>query len=252
MTTAAPHHHPKTRRPSGFTLLELLVASALGAIMLGLLFNVLAGVLDSWNTTTAREECYREVRAALQIMSRDMDNLVKVQPDAPPVVVDISVNAVADPSGKVVGFFSKIPASAQVPGQNYSDISAVVYFLAPSPSSPFTSPALFRRLLSSNEVFTRLQSPDGVFSVACDPSLPGTEVVAQNVTHFQISLLDASFKPLPQPPAADQAKPAHLDLELEVLPSRPSQEYFLPSTSEERRQQLRLKEARQFSLRHHL
>lgn len=59
------------RRLRAFTLIEVLLASTLTAILLGMLLSVLGGVLDSWNQTSGREESYRDARAALQIFGQD-------------------------------------------------------------------------------------------------------------------------------------------------------------------------------------
>src|SRR4029077_18653500 len=85
------HHQPRTRaraaftlakqreRASAFTLAEILIATGVTAgivLMLGWMLGALMGTASHAN---ARVDAFRDARAALQMMERDLRNLVRTQ-----------------------------------------------------------------------------------------------------------------------------------------------------------------------------
>jgi type II secretion system protein J len=63
---------PHSARRRGFTLIEILVASVIFAILATSLFVVFKAALDSWRRTQAHLEVYQNARAALDMMTRDL------------------------------------------------------------------------------------------------------------------------------------------------------------------------------------
>jgi len=63
----------------GFTLVELLIATGITAAMVLMLGLMLGSLMGSASHTTARVDAFRDARAALQMIERDLRNLVRTQ-----------------------------------------------------------------------------------------------------------------------------------------------------------------------------
>ena len=74
------HHRPRTRRYcAAFTLAEILIASGITAAMVLMLGWTLGTVMRAGSHASARVDAFRDARAALQLMERDLRNLVRNQ-----------------------------------------------------------------------------------------------------------------------------------------------------------------------------
>ena len=83
---------------SAFTLLELLVAVSVSLVLVAFLFQILGSTLTAWTRSEQRTDTFREARAALQIMARDLSQTVALPkpaagfpaagPSAPTLVLD--------------------------------------------------------------------------------------------------------------------------------------------------------------------
>ncbi len=118
------------KRTAAFTIVELLVASA---ITLGIV--VLLGVIFGSITRTAsranqRTDAFRDARAALQMMARDLTGLVRNQRDASgnpitkPAAYLALDNIYADPASGNQQIFALIAAKNSAPG----DVCAIGYY----------------------------------------------------------------------------------------------------------------------------
>ena len=63
----------------GFTLAELLIATGITAIIVVLLGTMLGSLLNTASRANQRIDAFREARAALQMIERDLSNLVRTQ-----------------------------------------------------------------------------------------------------------------------------------------------------------------------------
>lgn len=182
---------------SAFTLLELMVAMAVLSILLVLLLNIVDSATKFWRNNENRVDSYREARAALQIMSRDFQNLVattdtntfRINESAFPIISSIG-GAVAKTNGGGAVFLSSLPAKAQQVGINRSDVCQVGYFIALNRSGGSTNESmnLYRYFRSSDPTFQRLQAGSGLFTnPAPQPNTADTELLARNVSAFTIS-----------------------------------------------------------------
>jgi type II secretory pathway pseudopilin PulG len=70
---------PRLRDEGGFTLAELLIATAITVIIVVLLGTMLGSVLNTASRANQRIDAFREARAALQVIERDLSNLVRAQ-----------------------------------------------------------------------------------------------------------------------------------------------------------------------------
>lgn len=65
-----------SRSRRGFTLLELMVAMAITALIVTVLVSITAIALDSWRRSRAQVRAARQAKAALETMARDFESLL--------------------------------------------------------------------------------------------------------------------------------------------------------------------------------
>ena len=60
------------RKSRGFTLAEVLIATAITLLIVTLLFGVFSSVVSQWRTSDQRIDAFRDARAALLLITRDL------------------------------------------------------------------------------------------------------------------------------------------------------------------------------------
>lgn len=187
-------------KKSAFTLLEVMVAMAIMAILLVLLLNMVDSGAKLWRVNENRVDSYREARAALGIMSRDLQNALAATNSTGQFLLNADAfshlasvgNLVSDTNqGAGMLFLTALPAKAQDTSSNKSDICQVGYFLAfGKSSSPANSPLntmnIYRYILSSDPTFERLTNLSApIFPSDLSTLNPNqVELLARNVTRF--------------------------------------------------------------------
>lgn len=68
-----------TNKQFGFTLVELLIAAGITVVIVVLLGTMLGSLMNTASRTSQRVDSFRDARAALQMMERDLSNLVRTQ-----------------------------------------------------------------------------------------------------------------------------------------------------------------------------
>ena len=66
-------------RIRAFTLVELLIAAAITVVIVVMLGLMLGSLMSSASHASQRVDAFRDARAALQMMERDLSNLVRAQ-----------------------------------------------------------------------------------------------------------------------------------------------------------------------------
>lgn len=201
---------PSTARPRrAFSLLEVLVAMSVLSVLLLILLSMTNGASKLWRENENRVDSYREARAALNMLASDLASLhastntalFAVTPkngrneddhDLPtidPTKTNDAENA--GMNGRIF-FVTALPADAQEPGRNKSDLCAVGYFLAYDKTSLTGKGShtynLYRCFRSSDDTFDDLKKGDGLKNLAPDtnPTSSNTEVLARNITGFKV------------------------------------------------------------------
>jgi len=178
---------------NAFALLELMAAMAVMSILLVLLLNMVDSGTKLWRANENRVGSYREARAALGIISRDLQNALAVtntqfllDTKAFPQVATIGSAVTDTNSGSAVFFLSAIPLKAQE-SSNKSDVCQVGYFLAFDRTTASTNKSLnlYRYFRSSDATFTSLTANSLFQNPAIGPA--GEELLARNVTGFRIT-----------------------------------------------------------------
>jgi len=189
---------------SAFTLIELLVSVTVLSLLMIMLFGFFDQATKAWQTSEKKIDAFREVRAALFFLQRDLQNMVvddKVpwflygdpQSSGARTLVTDAANSPPASHGDVVFFISSQSADAQESGKNKSDLCAVGYYLSYRPDlgpANRSSYKLFRYFKGSDDTWTNagsgllpfLQTAASLFV----PATTSDEVIARNVIGFQI------------------------------------------------------------------
>ncbi|MFA7343882.1 MAG: hypothetical protein WC003_06230 [Terrimicrobiaceae bacterium] len=175
------------------TLLELMVAMAVMAILLVLLLNMVDSGTKLWRVNENRVDSYREARAALGIMSRDLQNALAatnnqflVNGGAFPILSPIGSAVANTNAGSAVFFLSALPLKAQE-SSNKGDVCQVGYFLAFDRTTASTNKSLnlYRYFRSSDATFTNLAANSLFQNPVIGPT--GEELLARNITGFRVA-----------------------------------------------------------------
>lgn len=198
--TSAPHSVQKA-----FTLLELLVAIAVLAILVVMMMGLVSSASSLWRQSENRADAYREARAALMIMAGDLGSALSGATNTNHFVFGDAAGAllasgspVHDSNRQAVFFLTSLPATAQDPAENKSDVCQAGYFVAfdrtaMSSNLPGGLPSLnlYRYFVSSDETFRRLAAnPVGnIFTNNLIPPAASVELLARNIREFRVTPL---------------------------------------------------------------
>jgi len=175
--------NPK-RHAASFTLVEMLVGVAVFSLLILLLFSLISGATKLWRQQTAEEESYREARAALNTLSRDMNGAL------------ITTNTAWFYSNGTnqLAFLTTLPNTAQNTNVAPGDICAVGYSLEYSTNDAsgyqinmslyryvcFSGPTYTNFLLNPTYSITNIfVNPDGVNTVR--------QLIARDIPQFSIT-----------------------------------------------------------------
>ena len=195
-------------RVSAFTLVELLIATGITVAMVLMLGWMLGSLMSSASHATERVDAFRDARAALQMMERDLRNLVRTQwnPDPftnPPPATTLPVtrpaayfavdNLYSDPATGNQQLYALV-ADQTTPLSG--DVCAVGYYCRWDPQLHAYSLRRFFR--SSADTFSVMQTAG---SYAADSVLyvPGASdaVMAAYVWNFSVIAYDANGNVIP-------------------------------------------------------
>lgn len=225
---------PKSGPSAAFSLLELLAAMAVLSLLSVVLFQMVDGATRLWRDKEKRVESYREARAALGFISREIGSAL-VLPHAtgtiagtpvytstnglPAFVLTSASNAIGanadftptDPA-QALFFLAALPASARGATPDDGDICAVGYYLAyTADSSGIGATARSRKLyrhfrgsadtLNAVRAALRPVSVPGAFVTGglFRPSASSDEPLARNIADFRVTAMtekpDGSLQP---------------------------------------------------------
>lgn len=193
---------PRAQRGAAFTLVELLVATAITSLLILGMTGVFDQAMKAWRLASRRGDAEREVRAALSTIQRDFSSLM-VSTNLPIYRITGATNNryigpanLPDYNGNVAVFFLSTLATNQQATNNPGDLCGVGYYVAWD--SINRSYNLYRYLQSSRNQYDRtrafisdsnsLAAKDGLFRTTTNPD----EIVGANVVNFRVE-----FKTLP-------------------------------------------------------
>ena len=200
-----------------FTLLELLVAMSVLAVLVVMLMGMVDSATKLWRANENRVESYREARAALNLMVSD---LKAIFPSTNAVY--FSTNAAAefeasDEDGKIF-FLAALPITAQ-DSDSKSDLCEVGYYLKYGRSSLSSAKqetySLYRYFKESNKTFTNLVNPSGLFT----HTTTNVELLARNIPSFKLNYYRVAADGVISPwvSGGAQARPDFVEIQITAL-----------------------------------
>lgn len=157
------------RRPSpaaGFTLLEVLVAAAVLAVMMTILLTSVSTSLSLWRNTENRISADREGRSAHLLLAQDLANaVVPTNPNSAGLWPKITEN------GTKIGFLTTRSSDYQnAAGGDVGDVCYVEYLIQ--------SNGIYRRFAGSKETYESLKSRQLPANTAAEFQLLGDNIIA--------------------------------------------------------------------------
>jgi prepilin-type N-terminal cleavage/methylation domain-containing protein len=211
------------RSQGGFTLLEVLISSAILLGLLALLLGACEGTARFWNHAERRRAPLREAGAALRLIDHDLISAA-VTPDPSSLLIK------KESSGDDSVFFLVSHPSDHRPDTAIGDLCATGYFLAPSPTQQGERD-LYRFHASGPEVVDAVLSKklSDLYDKAT-PATTNTELLARHVA--ELSIHPIIIASLPAHPAALEVSITTVDGNTDQLlcgqrPSQSSREELL-------------------------
>ena len=219
--TFKPHSvHSVDSVKKAFSLIELLVAMAVLSLLVVMMLGLVDAATKLWRDSENRVDAYREARAALGIMSRDLrnvlattnTNLFMLNADGAFAKAPAGAETNADRAGAAF-FLSALPVNAQEEGKNRSDICEVGYFLGFERLTGAQNQTLnlYRFFVSSDDTFVRLGGGNNFDGVPLAGAR--SELLARNIREFKVTPYAFSNNAyVPFIPSTGQAMPDVLEL----------------------------------------
>jgi prepilin-type N-terminal cleavage/methylation domain-containing protein len=163
-----------SRRPAGFTLAEVLIAITITLVIVTLLFQVFTAAARQWQSSDQRIDAFRDARAALQIIGRDLGRAL--------VAADPRMLMLSD-YDPAVTYAKEAYAISPIPNGGKSDLCALGYYCVWDPATKtFTLKRLFK---DSNVAFPNLANSPPNFSALFTKAAANEEDMAAHVWNLQ-------------------------------------------------------------------
>ncbi|MGC6605671.1 MAG: PulJ/GspJ family protein [Lentimonas sp.] len=148
-------------RKSAFTLIEILVASVIMVILVGLVIQITSEVLKVWNRASGKLSANAEARVALDLITQDLETAVLRSRDKQWLFVDSANSGLGPYGGQTVAVRMFSPArdrDTNLPG----DICGIAYeldFRGAYEGSTDETYVLYRKVFSPEDTFNALMEP---------------------------------------------------------------------------------------------
>jgi prepilin-type N-terminal cleavage/methylation domain-containing protein len=175
-----------TGQSHGFTLLEVLVSTAILAVILVLLLGMTDGATRIWREGERKREVAREIHAGLQIISEDLRSAVlTTNPESLLIDHATRINGDEDPGEKIF-FLVSHPSEMRHSGHK-GDLCATGYFVAKAPEGDGVS-NLYRFHASGREVAAALEANElgALYAKASASNVTSTELLARHIVKLEV------------------------------------------------------------------
>ena len=170
---------------NGFTLVEVLVSSAILLALVALLLGMSHSASQFWSDSEGKREALRELQSSLQIMTEDLHSAV-ITPEEESFEIQ---NPTKDAQSL---FFLVSHPSDHRHAETKGDLCAVGYFLAPDPEQKGLT-NLYRFHMAGESVCKAVESNSlhSLYSQASPGNISTTEMLARNIISLRIIQLPA-------------------------------------------------------------
>ncbi len=142
----------RARNHKAFTIAELLVAIVVTLILVGILFRVFVATASQWQAADQRIDTFRDSRAALQIMTRDLG---RADTNGAPQM--LTLTDFFSPSAPLTKFAKEVYAITPIPNTGKSDLCTVGYYCSYDTTTKAYS--LKRLFKNSDSTYLSLATP---------------------------------------------------------------------------------------------
>ena len=180
------HISARCRASCAFSLLEVLIASTILALVVALLLGMVDGASNLWRNGERRREALREVRAGLRMIEEDLHSAVlTVAPET--LLIEDSEQQVGSGKSRSQNIFFLV---SHPPDQRHSgikgDLCATGYFIAPAPEGKGVC-NLYRFHASGDDVAEAYEEKNlPTLYATASPGNKNTELLARNITGLEI------------------------------------------------------------------
>ena len=160
--------HTSSKPHKGFTILELMVAMTITAIIVGVLVTITGTAIDTWNRSRNELRAARQAEAMINVMSRDLESLV-VRGDRPQewlsTILETPDDGGSTNAARMIFFTAatdRYDGQVGIPGEDMGgDISCVAYQLewkdpVAAGVRQFETFVLNRHIVNPDQTFQRL------------------------------------------------------------------------------------------------
>ena len=170
------------RAPGGFTIFELLLALVILAILVLFMLTLVDGATMVWSDAEKRSDCFREARAALRVMSRDLQNAIR-RPNEQSFWLNAQWGPGDTNHGSNIFFLAAVPSAIR-PGGSRGDVCEVGFYLAwgRAPACGGDSLNLYRCFRSNSLAFANLASGQTFGNVVAGTG----DLLARNIIGLRI------------------------------------------------------------------
>ena len=198
-----------------FTLLELLISMAVLSLLMALLFQIFELAMQTWQRAEQRTESFREARAALHIISRDLRNTLRGNAQVTSLILDDLSPSPVQPNEEVYALTTVKRNSGQ------SDVCAVGFYCYWDESVGAFN--LKRYFLNSDDTFKNLGGGKALFRPHPEVRDNTTDsTLAAFAWDFRVTGMETNGNVRSYPFEATTNLPAYLQIEFKALNAQAS------------------------------
>ncbi|MEM1223796.1 MAG: prepilin-type N-terminal cleavage/methylation domain-containing protein [Verrucomicrobiota bacterium] len=213
----------KTLTKRGFTLIEILVATGIMVILIGMVIQITGDVLDVWNEASGKLSANAEARIAMDLLTSDLETAIFRNNDQQWLRVEGSASVSGGPYDSntvALKLFAPALDRPTIDGSGnaaFGDICAIAYRLEYQEAysgSNINVYALYRAIEDPSTTFDELlgspsdnQSPQVILNSGFwdESSITAEEnFLASNVVDFKVFIYEETGESDPNPVNADQ------------------------------------------------
>jgi len=196
-------------RERAFTLVELMIAAAITVVIVLVLGGMFLSLTKTSMRASQRIDAFRDARAALQMMERDLSNLVQLPPNSgnspeSAAYFALTTRLYPEPTPatnhQIYALCAMKNQPAPSPSPVTGDVCAVGYYCRwdTNPSGGEGHYVLCRYFKNSTDTFKTIQT-SGTSATALYTPSASDEVLAAYVWNFRVTMYDATGNLTPSP-----------------------------------------------------